>query len=410
MVSEGLAIGAATRADDPIPIAAFTGICCIGRGRRAISSALRSGISGLQPNRFGDGAADIRTFTGPVAAVEREPLPAPLSAWDCRNHRLAWMTLHEDGFAATVAATAQRVGRSRIGVFIGTSTSGILDTEELFRNGEQQQLDSQRYEHRHGLGSVADFVAIALSLDGARHCVSTACSSSAKVFATAARYLAAGLCDAAIVGGVDSLCWTTLQGFRSLELLSEFPARPFALDRSGISIGEGAAFALLAPGSVTQSALLGVGESSDGYHMSTPHPDGVGAIEAMMQALDRAGLHPADVDYINLHGTGTRANDRVESEAVAQVFGRRIACSSTKGATGHCLGAAGAIEALICDLALEQQMVPGNIGADRSDPELPLTISMSPVAMPVQRVLSNSFGFGGSNCSLLFGAPASRVA
>ncbi|MGH6624439.1 MAG: beta-ketoacyl synthase N-terminal-like domain-containing protein, partial [Burkholderiaceae bacterium] len=198
-----------SRVEYPIPITAFTGICCIGRGRQQIADALRSGASGLRPNQFDDTAADIRTFIGPVAAIEYEPLPASLAPWDCRNHRLAWMALHEDDFAASVADAAHRFGPSRVGVFIGTSTSGILDTEELFRHGQQHQLECNRFELRHSLGSVADFVATALSLTGPRHCVSTACSSSAKVFATAARYLSAGLCDAAIVGGVDSLCFTT---------------------------------------------------------------------------------------------------------------------------------------------------------------------------------------------------------
>jgi len=392
-----------SRVEYPIPIASFTGICCIGRGRRQIAEALVSGASGLRPNQFDDTASDIRTFIGPVSAVEHEPLPASLMPWDCRNHRLAWMALHEDDFAASVADAARRFGPARVGIFIGTSTSGILDTEELFRHGQQDQLESDRFELRHSLGSVADFVATALSLTGPRHCVSTACSSSAKVFATAARYLSAGLCDAAIVGGVDSLCFTTLYGFRSLELLSEEPARPFARDRAGISIGEGAAFALLVPGIAARSHLLGVGESSDVYHMSTPHPEVLGAIEAMNQALGRAGLNEDAIDYVNLHGTGTRANDRVESLAVAQTFGRALACSSTKGATGHCLGAAGAIEALICDLALEHQLVPGNVGIDLSDPELPLNVSLTSTARPLRRALSNSFGFGGSNCSLILG-------
>ncbi|MGH6622753.1 MAG: beta-ketoacyl-[acyl-carrier-protein] synthase II, partial [Burkholderiaceae bacterium] len=186
-------------------------------------------------------------------------------------------------------------------------------------------------------------------------------------------------------------------------LLSDEPARPFAQNRSGISIGEAAAFALLVPGASARSQLLGVGESSDGFHMSTPHPEGLGAIEAMAQALDRAGLDEGAIDYVNLHGTGTRANDRVESLAVMQAFGRAVACSSTKGATGHCLGAAGAIEALICDLALEHQIVPGNVGIDLSDPELPLKVSLTTTARPLRRALSNSFGFGGSNCTLILG-------
>jgi 3-oxoacyl-[acyl-carrier-protein] synthase-1 len=223
------------------------------------------------------------------------------------------------------------------------------------------------------------------------------------VFAVAARYLNAGLCDAAVVGGVDSLCYTTLYGFDALELLSADPARPFARDRSGISIGEGAAFGLLVPGASTKTALLGAGESSDGHHMSSPHPDGLGAERAMSEALASAGLQPSEVDYLNLHGTGTLANDKVEAKAVARVFGSEIPCSSTKGATGHCLGAAGAVEALVCNLALEHQRLPGNVGTTVSDTELPLQIAAASTPAVLRCVLSNSFGFGGSNCSLVFG-------
>jgi 3-oxoacyl-[acyl-carrier-protein] synthase-1 len=387
----------------PVPIEAFTGICSIGRGRRQIADALWAGRCGLQPNTFGDSAAEVKTFIGRVGAVEHPTLPERLARWDCRNHRLAWIALHEDDFHLHVAAAARRFGPSRIGVFVGTSTSGLLDTEELFRHSRQSELEPARYESRHSLGSVSDLVALILGLEGPRHCVSTACSSSAKVFAVAARYLNAGLCDAAVVGGVDSLCYTTLYGFDALELLSAEPARPFARDRSGISIGEGAAFGLLVPGASTQTALLGAGESSDGHHMSSPHPDGLGAERAMSEALASAGLQPSDVDYLNLHGTGTLANDKVEAKAVARVFGREIPCSSTKGATGHCLGAAGAVEALVCNLALEHQRLPGNVGTTVSDTELPLQIAAASTPAVLRCVLSNSFGFGGSNCSLVFG-------
>ncbi len=390
----------------PLSIEAFTGTCAIGRGRAQIAAALRIGQCGLAPNTFGDSAADIRAYVGRVAAIEQAMLPERLAAWDCRNHRLAWIALHEDGFDVAVTAAARRFGRTRIGVFVGSSTSGMLDTEDMFRYGHEERLESSRFERRHSMGSVADFVALALGLDGPRHCVSTACSSSAKVFAVAARYIAAGLCDAAVVGGVDSLCYTTLYGFSSLELLSSQPARPFARDRSGISIGEGAAFALLMPDGAGATALLGAGESSDGYHMSTPHPQGLGAERAISQALDSAQLLPRDIDYINLHGTGTPANDHVEALTVARVFGSATPCSSTKGATGHCLGAAGAVEALICDLALEHQCVPANVGTTVAGVEPRIGLATVAVDSTLKRVLSNSFGFGGSNCALVFGREA----
>jgi 3-oxoacyl-[acyl-carrier-protein] synthase-1 len=239
--------------------------------------------------------------------------------------------------------------------------------------------------------------------------ISTACSSSAKVFAAAARQIELGLIDAAIVGGVDTLCLTTLYGFASLQLTSPSPCRPYDATRDGISIGEGAAFALLeraadpAPGSVL---LLGAGESSDAYHMSSPHPEGLGARLAMDAALQSAGLAPADIDYINLHGTATPANDAAEGKAVAALFGSRVPCASTKGATGHTLGAAGAIEAVICALALTDSLLPGSPGTTAPDPSIPVNYLLASRDAPVRRVLSNSFGFGGSNCSLIFGVAA----
>lgn len=388
----------------PLTIEAFTGVCSIGRGRHQIAGALAAGTSGLERNTFGDSGKDVQAYVGRVGALDGATLPPALAPWDCRNNRLAWMALHEDGFAESVAATAARYGRARIGVFVGTSTSGMLDTEQLFRDGQERDLDAARFEQRHSFGAASDFIAAALGVQGPRHCVSTACSSSAKVFAVAARYLALDLIDAAVVGGVDTLCYTTLYGFSSLELLSAVPARPFAHDRSGLSIGEGAAFALLVRNGSGRTALLGAGESSDGHHMSSPHPDGLGAECAMRAALASAHLQPDEIDYINLHGTGTPANDRVEALAVARVFGRAVACSSTKGATGHCLGAAGAVEALICDLALERQVVAANVGVSGDDRELPAGLVTRPASAPLTYVLSNSFGFGGSNCALVFGA------
>jgi 3-oxoacyl-[acyl-carrier-protein] synthase I len=392
----------------PCIIEAFTGVSALGRGRHQIAEALWAGRCGLQPNGFGDSATDIRSYIGRVEGVDEVSLPEKLAASDCRNHRLAWLALHQDEFDQRVAAVALKYGAARVGVFVGTSTSGMLDTEELFRHGRVEELNAERFEHRHGLASVADFVAASLGLRGPRHCVSTACSSSSKVFAVAARYLAAGLCDAAVVGGVDSLCYTTLYGFASLELLSERPAKPFARDRSGISIGEGAAFALLVREGSGRTALLGAGESSDGHHMSSPHPDGLGAQRAMRAALASAGLTAADVDYVNLHGTGTVANDKVEAIAMARVFARPVACSSTKGATGHCLGAAGAVEALICTLALEHQRLAPNVGIAADEVEGPPGLTLAAEPAKIRHVLSSSFGFGGSNCALVFGTAVGR--
>jgi 3-oxoacyl-[acyl-carrier-protein] synthase-1 len=216
-----------------------------------------------------------------------------------------------------------------------------------------------------------------------------------------------GLIDAALVGGVDSLCLTTLYGFHSLQLSSLAPCRPFDIARDGISIGEAGAFALLERISErvhSDSVLLyGVGESSDAYHMSAPHPEGLGAKRAMLAALAAACMEPGDIDYINLHGTGTPSNDRSESQAVTSIFGPTTPCSSTKGATGHTLGAAGALEAVISVLSIQNGLMPGGVQTNRVDPTLTAHYIKENRRAPVRRVLSNSFGFGGTNCSLIFG-------
>jgi 3-oxoacyl-[acyl-carrier-protein] synthase-1 len=217
----------------------------------------------------------------------------------------------------------------------------------------------------------------------------------------------AGLIDAAVVGGVDTLCLTTLYGFNSLQLLSAQPCRPYDARRDGISIGEGSAFILLERAGTSAPAdalwLLGVGESSDAYHMSSPHPEGRGARMAMQAALDTAGLAPDAIDYVNLHGTGTPSNDAAEDHAVHGLFGDRVPVNSTKGMTGHALGAAGAVEAIVSMLAIDAGIVPGSPGTQVLDPALRARYEVQGQERTIDRVLSNSFGFGGSNCSLVFG-------
>lgn len=353
---------------------------------------------------------DLPTFIGEVPGVDEVELPAELSAFDCRNNRLALLGLTQDGFADAVAAAARKYGAQRVGIFLGTSTSGILQTELAYR--QRDLLNGALpadfvYDKTHNTFSVADFTRHYWGLTGPAVVVSSACSSSAKVFASARRMMAAGLIDAAVVGGVDSLCLTTLYGFNSLGLISSQPCRPFDVARDGISIGEAAAFALLerVPAQPDKNAvlLLGVGESSDAHHMSAPHPDGLGARMAMLQALETAQLEAADIDYINLHGTATPSNDAAETRAVAAVFGSSTPCSSTKGATGHTLGAAGGLEAVICALALQNGLLPGGLNTQQLDPALPLNYLLDNREQPVSRILSNSFGFGGTNCSLIFG-------
>ncbi|MES2099873.1 MAG: beta-ketoacyl-[acyl-carrier-protein] synthase family protein [Pseudomonadota bacterium] len=390
----------------PLAITAATLTTALGAGNAATVDALQAQRTGLAPVRFM--GLPLPTWTGEVDGVDAVAIPSDLRSFDCRNNRLAWLGLQQDGFIDAVAAARTRWGARRVGVFLGTSTSGLLQTELAYRRrGADGALPADfHYGPTQNTFSVADFVVRALRLGGPAWVVSTACSSSAKVFGNAARLIEAGLIDAAVVGGVDSLCLTTLYGFNSLELLSSEICRPWDAARNGLSIGEAAAFALLErePSAPPQGWLLGVGESNDGYHMSTPHPEGLGAIAAMRAALADAGLQPADIDYINLHGTATPSNDAAEDAAVGSVFDTATPCSSTKGATGHTLGAAGGVEAAIALLAMRHGLMPAGLNVSQRDPALRMHYLLENRHAPVRRVLSNSFGFGGSNASLVLGA------
>ena len=369
--------------------------------------ALREKRSGLAPCGFE--TARIDTYVGPVPELDDFRVRSDLQDYDCRNNRLAQLCLEQDGFAKEIAAARDRYGAGRIGLYLGTSTSGLHTTELAYRRRDPKTgalPADYRYAKTQNAYSLGEFVRRYLGLAGPGFVVSSACSSSAKVLGNAARMIAAGICDAAVVGGVDSLCLMTLYGFHSLGLTSAGPCRPYDVDRDGISIGEGGGFALLERAERVESGaiqLLGVGESSDAYHMSTPHPEGLGARIAMQQALDSAGLEPSDIDYVNLHGTATRSNDASEDKAVFEVFGRQTPCSSTKGATGHLLGAAGITEAIISVLAIEDGLMPGSANTRSVDPALKCNYLLENRQTKVTRALTNSFGFGGSNCSLVLG-------
>jgi 3-oxoacyl-[acyl-carrier-protein] synthase-1 len=392
----------------PLHLRNFTATSCIGRGVAATLKSLLEQRSGLAGCRFE--TVDIPTYIGEVAGVDEARLPEDLHKFDCRNNRLAELALRQDGFFEAVQETVSRLGRRRVGVFIGTSTAGILQTELAYRERDPVSgalPASFEYGSTHNSFSVADYLRRRCGLEGPAVAVSCACASSAKAFGSARRMLEAGLIDAALVGGVDSLCLTTLYGFHSLQLSSPAPCRPFDVARDGISIGEGAALALLerAPDDLDGDSvlLLGVGESSDAYHMSAPHPEGLGARRAMRAALASALLDPGDIEYINLHGTGTPSNDRSESHAVTSVFGPTTPCSSTKGATGHTLGAAGALEAVISALAVRNGFMPGGVHTSTIDPTLTALYIRDNRRASIRRVMSNSFGFGGTNCSLILG-------
>ncbi len=391
----------------PISITAKTATSSAGRGLAALSEALRLERSGLRPAGLIDGEHPPG-WVGRVEGLSEIELPGALSRFDCRNNRLAWLGLQADDFFTRAQDTVQRWGPRRVAVFLGTSTSGIANTEAAYRAVAGTDFsalpDWYDYDHTHNVHATTDFVAQALGCEGPSHSISTACSSSAKVFATAARALRAGLCDAAIVGGVDSLCLTTLFGFHALQLVAPEVCRPADQNRQGISIGEAAGFAILENDSAAGTErLLGYGESSDAHHISSPDPTGRGARQAMQDALARAGLDPADIGYINLHGTGTRANDASEDRAVFDLFGAHTPCSSTKGWTGHCLGAAGILEAVICLLAMEQELVPPSLNTQTLDPELRCQIPLQAARRSYRATMTNSFGFGGTNCSLVLG-------
>ncbi len=393
---------------NPLLLSHFTATSSIGHGLAPILDSLRKRLSGLHPCNFE--TVDLTTFIGEVADVDKVVLPENLSHFDCRNNRLALLGLNQDGFADAVRDAITKYGSQRIGLFIGTSTAGILQTELAYRQRDPNTGDLPAdfiYRTTHNSFSVGDFIREYFGLTGPAVVVSSACSSSAKVFASARRMIDAGLIDAAIVGGVDSLCLTTLYGFNSLGLTSEKACRPFDLQRDGISVGEAAAFALLERPPATLKPdnilLLGIGESSDAYHMSSPHPEGLGAQMAMQDALTMAGLKTSDIDYINLHGTATQSNDTAEGKAVTNLFGSTVPCSSTKGQTGHTLGAAGGVEAVICALALQNNFMPAGLNTEQLDPNLGLDYLLTNRDQPLSHVLSNSFGFGGTNCSLIFG-------
>ncbi len=392
----------------PVQLTHFTATSCLGRGLAPTLAALRAARGALAPCHIA--TAELPTYIGAVAGLDAVRRPAALQRFDCRNNRLAQLALLQDAFEAAVRASIERWGRGRVGVFIGTSPSGILTTELAYRRLDAQGgalPDDFDYGGTQNSFSVVDYVRRVFGVEGPAAAVCTACSSSAKVFAAAQRMIDADLIDAAIVGGVDSLCLTTLYGFHSLQLTSPEPCRPFDLARDGLSIGEAAAFALLERRGAALDAgtvlLLGTGESSDAYHMSTPQPEGAGARSAMQAALQAAALEPGAIDYINLHGTGTPSNDSAEGRAVAALFGRGTPCSSTKGATGHTLGAAGALEAVISALALQHGLMPGGLNVQQRDPRLELDYLTENRHARLRHVLSNSFGFGGANCALLFG-------
>ncbi|MGH7122492.1 MAG: beta-ketoacyl-ACP synthase [Acetobacteraceae bacterium] len=385
-----------------LAISAASVVTALGCGKAATLAALGERRDGLRRCDFGGLALG---FIGRVTEVEAHTLRPALAAFDCRNHRLADLALRSDSFAEAVERARARHGAERIAVVVGTSTSGVLTAEEAYLRrdrGAPPRAGSLDRRHTHDLHSLAWFVRNACGLAGPALTVSTACASSARAMLDASHLIACGIVDAAVVGGADSLCRLTLAGFAALELVSPAPCRPCDARRQGISLGEGAGFCLLERGD-SEFALLGAGASSDAYHMSSPRADGAGAALAMRRALQSAGLEPGEIDAINLHGTGTRANDAAEDAAVFAVFGNTVPASSTKGFTGHTMGSCGIIEAVIGLICMQEGLLPGCLRVEEVDPGFRAHVVTENEDRVIRRLISNSFGFGGINVSLVLG-------
>lgn len=400
----------ATHVITPLPVTAYTSLSACGSGNTSFYRHLAENKTALGP---------LNLFDVPFSTVVAQivgPLPElrpKLSLYRCRNAQVALAALNnpEDGLRTALEKAVARYGKQRIGVIIGTSTSGMFETESAYAHLLQH---AHMPEHWHFLESHAyqatpRFLQLELDLHGPCYAVSTACSSGVKAIAAGQRLIAAGVCDAVLVGGVDTLCRLTLRGFHSLELVSEQACRPLDKNRQGINIGEAAGLLLLekpSPEYAHCPHLLSVGESCDAYHMSSPHPDGDGAVLSMQNALRLAGLSATAIDYINLHATATRINDQVESNAVYRVFGdNNTPCSGSKGITGHTLGAAGALEAIAVLLAMQHHFIPGTCGLQELDEKCRCNVVQQPLYdRELRTVMSNSFGFGGNNASVIFAA------
>ena len=404
-----------------IAVRAWTVSCAVGRGRQALARAVQSNATGLKHSAdpalrplwdevMGQSRPPPSCLVGPLPLMHGKP--ASDSPASNRALRLAAQALEEDDWTAMVARAKSRWGAGRIGLVLGTSASTIASTEASYRHalvggltagaGSAPQLDNP-----HG---VTRFLLETWGLEGPAQTVSTACSSSAKAFAVARRWLLHDQADAVIVAGVEALCGSLLHGFGSLGLLSPSQCRPFDAERSGIAIGEAAGFALLERGTGPVQ-LLACGEASDAHHMSAPHPQGLGARLAVEAALRQAALDAHEVGYLNLHGTGTAHNDAIEALVLDQIYPDGVHASATKGLTGHAMGASGIVEAGLCFLALEEQLLSGSPGLHRIDPSLPARVEQLLRREPAQRevdvAVSHSFGFGGSNAVLVFGRRAS---
>lgn len=389
-----------TVTQEPIAITGMTLSNALGGSCDEVRKALAGQESRLRPSPI---EVPFETAVGAIGA-DLPSLDGRLRPWSTRLARIAAQLVAN--LDAELEALRGRWRPDRIAVILGTSTAGAETTEAAFQHFLATDRLPADYDlwRQHTYGAVLHVMRELTGAQGPGWVVSTACTSSAKPLATAQRLMGAGLIDAAIVGGIDTLCAMTLCGFNALGALSTKPCRPFSRARDGISIGEGGALLLLERGGEPIAWLESVGESSDAYHISAPHPKGLGAQLAMKRALDRAGCGPADVDHINAHGTGTPLNDSAEANAISELFGNEVPVVSTKGYTGHTLGAAGATEAVLASFALTDGWIPASLGAEPVDDKITINVASERISGKFRRVLSNSFAFGGNNVSVLLRA------
>jgi len=396
----------------PIYLPALGMACPLGHGKQAITQSLFA-----HQNIFPESHETL--ISGKRTAVRDIPfdlpeLPFEFQHLNSRNNRLLRLALDE--IAEAVEDAKKTYGSSRVGVVLATSTSGMLEGEQGFTQRERTGTWPDDYHYaQQETASPSLFASHYLNIGGPSYTISTACSAGSKALCSAYRLIHAGICDAVISGGVDTLCKITLNGFDSLELLSEKICTPFSKNRNGITLGEGASvFLVTGEKNPTDSPIefTGGGESSDAYHISAPDPLGSGAEIAIRAALDMASLGTKDIAYINLHGTATHLNDAMESMCINRIFGEEVPCSSTKALTGHTLGASGAVEAGFLWLALSQEQngsipLPPHLWDGKWDPLLPplLLSKTGERASAINgrfNLMSNSFAFGGSNSSLIF--------
>jgi len=382
----------------PLPIVDFAAVSPFGATAQDLWAGLDAGRTALS---LGSASVDDATHPTGDVTVDLPALPGALASFDTRCNRLMARALAD--VASACDTVLARYPAERVGVVVGTSASGTSAIEAVHVPGGEFPFD---YHRSYSFGSVATMTQQLLGLAGPCYSVNTACASGAHAVISAARLIHGGLCDAVVVGAVDALCLITYHGFRGLGVLDERICRPFDGDRAGLNLGEGASALVLCREDVTDCGLVlaGYGASADAHHMTAPDPRGGGAAIAIRQAMDRAGIGPADVGYVNLHGTGTPLNDASEALAVHQALGADVPCSSTKGGTGHLLGAAAGVEAAVTLTALQCGRLPGNTNLGALDPEIGIHVLDASMDVPgIRHAVSNSFAFGGANAALLLG-------